>query len=426
VNKENSTSNNEHPGSGKVLFVPQYEQMEQLRAYLSTCALFADLFAQHPLQGFLSNLYNIGFSHTIKILYEQEKNTFKEIASSPTSKPLTRIFAVSKFFNGQSNFEFIDHMKILPMQKITDSYMVHPVSWTYNEPKSLIIFPRELLSDNSKILLAAIIKIVSFILTLITKNYNEEQLKAEEQEFVSFASHQLKVPLSSLKSGLDIIRREKFGKLDWRYEKIVEIMVIEIQNMKDLILRLLDLSRLQSQISPQYGTIHIIKVIRDVFTSLQSIKKEKELEFKLICHHIVEDFSSDEMMIKQIFMNLIHNACSYSPLKGKILIILSFDRAQSLFHFKIVDEGPGIEENKQAFIFDKFTTSYQISSEMPSTGLGLAICKKIVKMFHGEIHVESPATPIFELYGIPMHSESKGSAFVVQLPLKSSTDQVTA
>jgi len=375
-----------------------------------------------PAKSFLEKIWNLGFPYKIKILGERQKGYLQEIASSPDCQPLIGLYPTKEFFNGKQKLKNINHDEIIPLDKFIHGTDIHPICWDYDNPKALILIPQNSIDENNKKTFSQIIKILEYIFSNNKNNFAEVNKRTNEQEFVSYVSHQLKVPLASLRSGIDIIKKQKFGQLDWHYMKIIEIMEKETQNMNELIYRLLDLARYQSQISPQLSKIHILRLIQEVINSLQNIQREKFVELRLICSPIAENFYSDPVLIKQIVLNLLHNAYKYSPMNGRILLILEYNRSDSILIIRVVDEGPGVSEDNQSIIFNKFSNKHEIKSEIPSTGLGLAICKKIIEILHGDIYVESPAKHIFQYYGLIMKDESLGSAFTVHIPIEIKED----
>lgn len=391
-----------------------------LITFLQNIITIIDLFLdqQDALQNFLNKLTELNFTSQIRILYETENGLLKEIAHSPGLLPLRGIYPVEEFFAKILNIESIDHNNLYPNQRFDDQYSAHPLYWNFKEPKSIILFPTPLITSDETGLIPMIIKAIAFIISCQFKIALYQKPKKNEVEFVSFASHQLKVPLTSLKTGVDVLKKQKFGQLDWRNTKILEIMETEIENMKELISRLLDLSRVRSQLSPEITQVHIIKLFQEVSNSLEKIKEEKSLTFKLISNSAIYSFLSDAMLIKQIMNNLMHNASKYSPLNGRILVILEFNKSNSTFTLTIADEGPGIEEDRQAFIFNEYSGKYNISSDFSHTGIGLSICRRITELLSGKIYVESPCRHIFEKYGLQMKTESKGVAFIIQIPIK--------
>jgi signal transduction histidine kinase len=369
-----------------------------------------------PLQNFFNKLDELKLNIDLRVLYETETGFLREIAHMPSLHPLKGLYPAEEFFNNQ-NIEIIDHHKLIPYQEFDSQFSAHPILWTFKEPKSLILFPNYLINNNND-LIPILLNIIAFIISYQYKNISSKKGKKNEEEFVSFASHQLKVPLTSIKTGLDMLRKQKFGQIDWRYSKILEILETEADNMRELISKLLDLSRIKSQITPQFAPVQIIKIVQEVCNSLEKIKEEKSLVYKLICTSVIDNFISDALLIKQVMSNLLHNASKFSPINGRILIILEFDNSESTFTMTIADEGPGIEEEKKTFIFNEYSGTYQISNDFSSSGIGLSICKKIAELLSGKIYVESPCRNIFEKYGLFMKTESRGAAFIFKIPIK--------
>jgi signal transduction histidine kinase len=117
--------------------------------------------------------------------------------------------------------------------------------------------------------------------------------------------------------------------------------------------------------------------------------------------------SADPEHLRQILVNLVDNAVKYSPDGGHVLVRIE-DRGGSV-RFAVSDEGLGIPPNEQARIFDKF---YRLDPDLTrgvgGTGLGLYICRELVRRMAGRISVES--TP------------GEGSTFVVDIPVATLSD----
>src|SRR4030042_6480948 len=191
-------------------------EQQNLCSYLEYINQLIDIFKTEPLQNFFKQLHNMGFNHNMKVLIETEKGLLKEMARSMDTMPLRGLYPTNEFFKNDQEIESLDHERLEPKQEFDATYMAHPLHWKHNEPKSLVLIPHTVIEHESSRVLSIIVNILHFIAHHYFKEATDQKQKKNEQEFVSFASHQLKVPLASFKSGLDMLKRQKFGELDWR------------------------------------------------------------------------------------------------------------------------------------------------------------------------------------------------------------------
>ena len=121
--------------------------------------------------------------------------------------------------------------------------------------------------------------------------------------------------------------------------------------------------------------------------------------------------AADEQQLRQVLVNLVENAVKYSPDGGRVQVELTGVGAQ--VRFSVTDEGLGIPYAEQRRIFEKF---YRLDPNMTrgigGTGLGLYICRELVRRMHGRIWVESET--------------GRGSTFTFELPIAGTDAEVTA
>jgi K+-sensing histidine kinase KdpD len=95
----------------------------------------------------------------------------------------------------------------------------------------------------------------------------------------------------------------------------------------------------------------------------------------------------DVMLTEQVLQNVIDNACKHSPSGADIVV--SYGVENEKFYYKVRDFGKGIPEDKKEFVFDKYERLKKKDAQIAATGLGLAICKAIMKKQEGDIKVEN-------------------------------------
>jgi len=227
---------------------------------------------------------------------------------------------------------------------------------------------------------------------------NTEQRR---QEFVSDVSHELKTPLTSMKVLAESLVGQE-GVPEELYQEFLHDIRNEIDRENDIITDLLNVVRLdRKEGEMQIAQVSINELLEIVMRRLRPIAKERNVEM------IFESFRNvlaevDEVKMSLVFTNLIENAIKYNKDGGMVKVSLNSDHR--FFYVRVEDNGIGIPEEAQKYIFDRF---YRVdkarSRETGGTGLGLAITKSAVMMHKGNIKVSG--------------KEGEGSVFVVRIPL---------
>lgn len=214
-----------------------------------------------------------------------------------------------------------------------------------------------------------------------------KRLEQMRKDFVANVSHELKTPVTSVKGFTETLLdgaaedkglRNKFLKIIWD----------ESERLQSLIQDLLDLSKIeQSQFQLNWQRVDLSMLTDDVIIMLHSKAEAKEIVItkQKEGSSIVE---GDPLRMKQIMINLINNAITYTPKGGNIGI--SMKEINNKILFSVCDTGIGISKEEISRVFERF---YRVdrarSRNSGGTGLGLAIVKHLVEAHHGEIHVDS-------------------------------------
>jgi signal transduction histidine kinase len=144
--------------------------------------------------------------------------------------------------------------------------------------------------------------------------------------------------------------------------------------------------------------VNIAQFIGEVEQEVSLLKKDKQV-FEFLLNSKRETVNTDTQILKNILLNLISNAIKYSRSDG--LIIVNVNVSEKDFRVSVIDEGVGIPEEEQKYIFQRFFRAHNVSGTQ-GTGLGLNIVRKYVKLLQGKIEFNS------EL--------NKGSTFTVIFP----------
>ncbi|MCK6440481.1 MAG: PAS domain S-box protein, partial [Planctomycetes bacterium] len=223
----------------------------------------------------------------------------------------------------------------------------------------------------------------------------------ELEQFAYIASHDLSEPLRKIQAFGDLLERLAAEKLDEKGKKYVGYMRDAAERMKTLINDLLQLSRVTSKARP-FERVSIKAAIDDALADLETRIKESDGTVNV---GPMPEIEAEPTQMRQLFQNLIGNALKYrKPGVPPVVIVSAVPLSEPGFNgyrFEISDNGIGFEEKFSDKIFQVFQRLHA-RGEYEGTGIGLAICEKIVTRHNGRIRVTS--TP------------DVGSVFTVELP----------
>jgi len=220
---------------------------------------------------------------------------------------------------------------------------------------------------------------------------------AELQQFAYVASHDLQEPLRMVSSYLQLLARRYRGKLDDDADDFIAYAVDGAERMRSLINDLLAYSRVSTH-GRDFELVDCEVVFENAFANLQVAIEESGA---VVTHDPLPTVMADDVQLVQLFQNLIGNAIKFRG-KEAIRIHTSAERGENEWIFSVRDNGIGIDAEYAERIFEIFQRLHS-GQEYPGTGIGLAICRKIVERHGGSIWV---------------HSESgNGSTFQFTIPM---------
>ena len=226
----------------------------------------------------------------------------------------------------------------------------------------------------------------------ITDRKNAEQQRAklleevesanrELKDFAYIVSHDLKAPLRGIKSLADWISSDYADKFDDEGKEQMNMLMARVGRMHNLIDGVLQYSRI-GRIREEKVRIDLDKLVPEVVDMVcppENIEIEIESPLPII--------ECEKTRIMQVFQNLLSNAVKYMD-KPQGLIKIACGEKDGSWKFSISDNGPGIQQEHFDRIFQIFQT-LSPRDEVESTGVGLAVVKKIVEFYNGKIWIES-------------------------------------
>lgn len=225
------------------------------------------------------------------------------------------------------------------------------------------------------------------VATDVTKEKELEQMK---QQLLDTVAHDLRSPMTSIRTTLQLVRTGAMGEIPDAVNKRLERVEDQTNRLIRLINDLLDFERLEA------GSITLFlqpeSADKIVLSSIEAVSDSAEqaavrLEYKTVAFKVNGD--CDRLI--QVLVNLISNAIKFSPAETAVTIRVSQvlqARDGSAVRFEVSDSGPGVPEEFQKKIFERFKMIEGSKAHKKSgSGLGLAICKQIVDLHGGEIGV---------------------------------------
>jgi light-regulated signal transduction histidine kinase (bacteriophytochrome) len=208
---------------------------------------------------------------------------------------------------------------------------------------------------------------------------------AELQQFASAASHDLKAPLKQISAFADLLAKTYKGKLDTSADEFIRFMVAGTRRMEELLTDLVVYARL-NRAGLQSGPVDTGEILAQVQADLgQAIA---DAEATIVMDSPMPAVKGVKSQVRSLFQNLLDNAVKYRDKERKPEIHVGAERDGDFWRFQVRDNGIGIQEKYFGRIFEVFQRLHTVS-EYPGTGVGLAICKKVVGRGEGRIWVES-------------------------------------
>jgi signal transduction histidine kinase len=227
----------------------------------------------------------------------------------------------------------------------------------------------------------------------------------EHKRFISDAAHELRTPITSLKTSIEVSLMDQNSNTDT--QDLLKDNLREVKNLEHLTNSLLHLARQeQADSKPECEQIQLDQVILDVVKQLSPLAKKKQIELTSSCKPEQIEMEGYKEGIAEMIRIFLDNAIKYTPKKGTVEITAVSHRGR--ITITINDTGVGIDRPHLAYIFDRFyrVDTARTKKDTGGYGLGLSIAKKIIDQHNGQVKVES--------------KKGEGTRFTVMLGVKMS------
>jgi signal transduction histidine kinase len=226
----------------------------------------------------------------------------------------------------------------------------------------------------------------------------------ELEQFAFVASHDLQEPLRMVTSYMQLLKRQYGGQLGEDADEYIGFAVDGANRMHQLINALLTYSRVDTKGEPPVPTSSE-KALNQALLNLQVAIEERDA---VVTYDELPAVTADEVQLAQLFQNLIGNAIKFGKEGGRPEVHISVRPVDGMWEFSVRDNGIGIDPKYSSRVFELFQRLHG-REEYPGTGIGLAVCKRIVDRHGGRIWVES--------------EPNRGSVFYFTLPAVSQEDE---
>ncbi len=223
-----------------------------------------------------------------------------------------------------------------------------------------------------------------------------------KREFLATASHELRTPLSAIYGAAMTLRRQDVELDGENRDRLLGVIAHESDRLARIVNEILVADHLDSgrlRVTP--ARLDPVDAVASVVTAARVVAPES-VHIAVETSGEVSAVAADPEHLRQVLVNLVDNAVKYSPDGGRITVRIE-DRGPSV-RFAVTDEGIGIPPNEQGRVFDKFyRLDPNLTRGVGGTGLGLYICRELVRRMAGRISVDS--------------DPGRGSTFAVDLPI---------
>ena len=251
----------------------------------------------------------------------------------------------------------------------------------------------KIITDDGKDEIATLIQVFNKLMQQIKENIEKKD------QFIGIASHELKTPLTSIKGYVEML---DLMETEPQKKQFVQKALSNVNKLERLVKDLLDVSKIQSgQLQLEMQEFNIDSLLNETIESVEMVSPTHKIIRTNDCDNQL--IIGDRQRIEQVLLNLLSNAIKYSP--GENLIEVECEKTEKELIIKIRDFGIGIAKEEQLNIFERFYRTKDLSMHISGFGLGLYICRDIIRRHYGKIWVESTG---------------KGSVFHFSLPIKHS------
>ncbi len=241
----------------------------------------------------------------------------------------------------------------------------------------------------------------------------EERIRADsaneaKSRFLATMSHEIRTPMNGVIGVLDLLAGTR---LDERQRHYARLMQQSSENLLILLDDILDFSRIEAgELRLNHAPVDLQTLVEDGTSAFAAVANQQGLELILdIRLQLYRYVHGDELRIRQVLLNLLNNALKFTR-EGSVTVRVREHQppgGAGQVTFEVEDTGPGISEEDATRVFDTFSQAGEQYSEHKGTGLGLAVCKRLIELMGGSIRLHSqPGTGSCFAFTLPFEQDS--------------------
>ena len=213
--------------------------------------------------------------------------------------------------------------------------------------------------------------------------------RRRQEELTQFIVHDLRSPLTNVKTGLLTLDMIAADQLDETSKEMVDISLISTDRLMWMINSLLDLPRLESnRINLKLEPLVLNSIVTDAENQVALWSKQNKVSLNIVNQTPQLSVIADSAILVRVMVNLLSNALKYSPENSQIDIVFE-QLPNHTAQISVSDQGPGIDSEWAGKVFNKYTQIEARKAGAASSGLGLAFCQLAIKSMHGRIWIDN-------------------------------------
>ncbi len=248
----------------------------------------------------------------------------------------------------------------------------------------------------------------------LAKAYNRMGIRLKQEEemrsrFISMLSHEIRTPLTSIRESINLVRDGVAGSSSVDQARFLEIAHKETIRLSDLLQRLMQASSLESgKIRLEPVRVKAYELFEEAVERIRPVAEAGRVDIKVTTPKTSTILHADPSHIQQVLFNLLGNAVKFSPAGSQIILGASIGSGSRDLVVCVVDQGPGIPEEEEDLVFERYYRGKNISNMTDGAGLGLNISRHIIRAHGGELWLEK--------------NSSSGCVFCFNLPAEADQD----
>jgi signal transduction histidine kinase len=212
-----------------------------------------------------------------------------------------------------------------------------------------------------------------------------ERIRAE---VFAMVTHDLRAPVASFDAFLEFAEMGKLGVLSDAGKRLLPAAEHSVTKMKQLLNDILNLEKIKSGAAQvQSAPVSVDEILAGIGQSVLLAAEKRSVQIAIKPSNVI--IVTDRERLEQVLLNFLSNALKFAPPGSKIDLFCHRSSGNGDLYISVKDEGPGIKPDEINSVFDRFYEGTKGDSDLPSSGLGLAICQEVARLLGARLDVQS-------------------------------------